>query len=157
MKITRDLPFKRVFIRDLRSAFYQKGVRDLGDGCAAILFGAMLGADRALSFSRLTVLSAEGRERVGETRWKSMESATPHYLDLRDYLETVPPETIPRTDIYMGAYDERDLNHVAEVEDLIPDCEVHLIPVQGHNVARPLRDEGKLRGILEDAVDRSSE
>jgi hypothetical protein len=97
-KTTGELPVKRLFVRDLRQAWYHHGIPGYGDrieavgdslrelisgqgverlvvtgnssgGYAAILFGSMLDADEVLCFSPQTILDAEGLAAVGDERW----------------------------------------------------------------------------------------
>lgn len=98
-KSTRELPVKRLFVRDLRQAWYHLGLsgeeRTLADvaatlreliarervdrlvtvgnsagGYAAIAFGAMLGADVALAFSPQTVLDLCVWSQWEDRRWE---------------------------------------------------------------------------------------
>jgi acetyl esterase/lipase len=95
---TDGLPVKRLFVRDLRQAWYQRGVPEYGDtlqsvadglrafverhevdrlvmagnsagGYAALAFGTMLGADAVLSFAPQTVLDLDVLAAIGDHRW----------------------------------------------------------------------------------------
>ncbi len=98
-KSTRDLPVKRLFVRDLRQAWYHRGLsgeeRALADvaatlreliarehverlvtvgnsagGYAALVFGTILGADVALAFSPQTVLDLHVWAQFEDRRWE---------------------------------------------------------------------------------------
>jgi hypothetical protein len=95
---TGGFPIKRLFIRDLRQAWYHQGVRGHGSsideladslaqliapydierlvvtgtsmgGYAAILFGSLLRADMAIAFAPQTVLDRGVLEAIGDHRW----------------------------------------------------------------------------------------
>jgi hypothetical protein len=95
---TDGLPVKRLFVRDLRQAWYQRGVPEYGEtlqsvadglrafveqhevdrlvmagnsagGYAALAFGTMLGADAILSFAPQTVLDLDVLAAIGDHRW----------------------------------------------------------------------------------------
>jgi pimeloyl-ACP methyl ester carboxylesterase len=96
--MTRELPVKRMFVRDLRLAWYHRGVRRHGStlpelanslheliaqheverlvaignsagGYAALAFGTLLGADRVLAFAPQTVLEPSVLAEWGDHRW----------------------------------------------------------------------------------------
>jgi acetyl esterase/lipase len=96
--MTRELPIKRLFVRDLRQAWYHRGVPGHGDtvtgvaeslreliarhdvervvvagssagGYAAILFGTLLGADTVISLGPQTVLDLDVMGRMDDHRY----------------------------------------------------------------------------------------
>ncbi|HTA35271.1 MAG TPA: hypothetical protein VK761_01045 [Solirubrobacteraceae bacterium] len=98
-KSTRDIPVKRLFVRDLRQSWYHGGLagedatlddatdslRELvarehvdrlvtvgnsAGGYAALVFGTLLGAETVLSFSPQTVLDLEQRRAMKDGRWE---------------------------------------------------------------------------------------
>lgn len=97
-KSTGAIPVKRLFVRDLRQAWYHRGIPGYGDtltqaadalrrlidehevqrlvvagnsagGYAALVFGGLLGAHTALSFAPQTVLLADELDAIGDHRW----------------------------------------------------------------------------------------
>lgn len=95
---TEGLPVKRLFVRDLRQAWYHRGVPEYGDtlhsvadglralvaqheverlvmagnsagGYAALVFGTLLEADAVLSFAPQTVLDVDILAKMGDHRW----------------------------------------------------------------------------------------
>ena len=96
--LTEGMPVKRVFVRDLRQAWYHRGVPRHGGtitavaadlerlierqgvdrlviagtsagGYAALLFGTLLGAETVLSFGPQTVIDLGALEEIGDHRW----------------------------------------------------------------------------------------
>jgi pimeloyl-ACP methyl ester carboxylesterase len=96
--LTSGLPIKRLFVRDLKQAWYHRGVRRHGStipevaehleriidrrqierlvvvgtsagGYAALIFGSLLGADRVLCWGPQTSLDPEVLDRMGDHRW----------------------------------------------------------------------------------------
>lgn len=107
---TTGVALNRILVRDTANLWYQHGVSGLGrdadevagalrawiarlrpssvstvgqsmGGYAAILFGALLGADRVLAFGPLSYLRADWARRDGDTRW----------LPAFDKLQRFPP------------------------------------------------------------------
>jgi hypothetical protein len=95
---TTDLPVKRLFMRDVHSVWYQRGIPGFGEtvddvtaalrsvidaerierlvvagpsagGYAALLFGTLLEADVVLSFSPQTAMSRETLHELADHRW----------------------------------------------------------------------------------------
>jgi pimeloyl-ACP methyl ester carboxylesterase len=96
--LTGDIPVKRVFVRDLRQAWYHRGLPGYGrtlmsvadvlrehiaaeqvermvvvgnsaGGYAALVLGTLLGADEVLCFAPQTVLDLDVLATVGDHRW----------------------------------------------------------------------------------------
>lgn len=97
-RVTEEIPVKRLFVRDLRQAWYHEGVPGLGStlvetiealrnrvaqydvdrvvtmgssmgGYAALVFGTQLQADAVLSFGPQTVLDVPALLEAGDERW----------------------------------------------------------------------------------------
>jgi len=95
---TREIPTKRMFVRDLRQAWYHKGIDGYGrslpaaaealaeliaehhverivtvgtsaGGYGALAFGTLLGAEKVLSFAPQTVIAPEQIAAMGDHRW----------------------------------------------------------------------------------------
>ena len=98
-KSTRDIPVKRLFVRDLRQSWYHGGlsgedatladatdalralvaregverlvtVGNSAGGYAALVFGTLLGADTVLAFSPQTVLDLDEWNELNDRRWE---------------------------------------------------------------------------------------
>jgi pimeloyl-ACP methyl ester carboxylesterase len=98
LRLTGEMPVKRLFVRDVRQAWYHRGTPDYGDtiesvadslralirdhdverlvtagnsagGYAALAFGTMLGADTVLSFAPQTTLDPAVLGEIGDHRW----------------------------------------------------------------------------------------
>jgi pimeloyl-ACP methyl ester carboxylesterase len=98
VSMTRDMPVKRLFVRDPRQSWYHRGMpkhgssltsvadslRDLlashqvdrlvvvgtsAGGYAALVFGTLLGADTVLAFAPQTVLDPRLLAEMGDKRW----------------------------------------------------------------------------------------
>jgi hypothetical protein len=96
-----DIPVKRVFVRDLRQAWYHRGIPGAGEdllsvsellsrlmeehgvrrlvvaggsagGYAALVYGTLLGADSVLCFSPQTTLDRAELHRMGDRRWDDL-------------------------------------------------------------------------------------
>jgi hypothetical protein len=97
-RATGGIPVKRLFVRDLRQAWYHRGMPEHGTtlmdvaealravlarerverlvvagnsagGYAALVFGTLLGADSALCFAPQTTLDLEHLAAIGDDRW----------------------------------------------------------------------------------------
>jgi pimeloyl-ACP methyl ester carboxylesterase len=98
LRLTGQFPVKRLFVRDVRQAWYHRGTPEHGEsieavaeslgelisshgverlvtagnsagGYAALLFGALLGADTALCFAPQTTLDPAALAQIGDHRW----------------------------------------------------------------------------------------
>jgi hypothetical protein len=98
LRLTGEMPVKRLFVRDVRQAWYHRGTPEHGDsieavaeslrgliashdverlvtsgnsagGYAALAFGTMLGADTVLSFAPQTTLDPAVLGAIGDHRW----------------------------------------------------------------------------------------
>ena len=103
-RMTSRFPVKKVFLRDPRRAWYQRGVPGIGDssadvhgflgatieranadrvvmagasagGFAAILFGTQCGVDEVLAFSPQTFIDPDNRKHAGDSRWQEQIDA----------------------------------------------------------------------------------
>jgi pimeloyl-ACP methyl ester carboxylesterase len=98
LSLTGEIPVKRMFVRDLRQAWYHRGLPGYGDsltgaaeslseliarhgverlvvagnsagGYAALVFGTLLGADVVLCFAPQTILDLDILASMGDHRW----------------------------------------------------------------------------------------
>jgi hypothetical protein len=184
--LTGHIPVKRVFVRDLQQVWYHRGLLEdapsidatakllrsmiaeqrvkrlvvvgtsMG-GYAALLFGALLGADRVLSFCPQTTVDPRQLVEMGDMRWTERlgllldaGELEPRWLDLRPPLSpSRPPKT--QFDVFFDPTFRLDLLHAERISDI--DC-VELHPHSGgaHLITRKMRDSGELTQILRTAL-----
>lgn len=168
-----DLPMNVVYVKDFWQCWYQKGLlgltkdvpdtarylRDLaGEGAriatlgtssgafAAILFGVLLGADRAIAFGPQTRVdeSIYARFKATDSRLSDLALDSP-FMDLRSVLQTHAfSGTI---EVHYGGRNRVDKAEAMHLSG-IPSVELHEHDTTLHPVARMLRDEGRLDAVL---------
>lgn len=180
-----DPAAKRVFLRDLHQVWYQRGVDGTGDtvpqvadwlraltrrsgakrvvmlgasagGFAAILFGALAGADEVHAFGPQTFLDRPRRARYRDFRFapqikalRADPAADRRFFDVRPSLETSPDP--PRVVIHFSSGDRLDVRHARRLERL-PTVELRPYPFDEHNVVGTLRDRGELPRLLDEIL-----
>lgn len=181
-----DVPVNKLFVRDLRRAWYHLGVpglgRDLGEiavairrraeeagasrlvtlgvssgAYAALALGAIAGADGALAFSPQSFIDPVRRRRHGDDRWHEMVNPLyavlgtqqPSY-DLRWILRQHRDHG--RLDVWFPLRHKLDTVHAARLLG-VPGVRLRPKWTRDHNVARELRDDGKLRSVVEAMLD----
>ncbi len=185
--ISSDLGVKKAYLRDLEHAWYHAGVRAFGDdveavaeklrsvvsvvaprrvvfagnsagGWAALLFGALVGANLVLAFSPQTLLVASELAAAGDDRWDALIEQSgdarlwdERYVDLRPILAAHPPPPGGAREIHYDASFDLDAFHAERLADL-PGVTVHGHPRGRHGLIRYLRATGALAEILRDAV-----
>jgi hypothetical protein len=183
---TTGLPVKRMFARDVYSVWYQRGVPAFGDtieavagalrvvidragvdrlvvsgpsagGYAALVFGALLGADVVLSFSPQTTLAPDDLHALGDHRWdealarlEGLGGIDPGYADLREALPRIRREDT-RCEVHYGSSFELDSAHARRL-DGVPGIELRSHDHEGHLLLRALRDSGELLEIMRAAL-----
>lgn len=124
-------------------------------GYAALLFGYLIGADEVLAFGPQTYISPELRERYGEHRWRAHIDYLPPLggMDMR-YADLATVLRRPRagTRYHLHYSHRRDRHHVEHLAAAVPNVVEHFHGEIKHNTARALRDRGRLRGVLQDAL-----
>lgn len=192
-KATGGLPVKRLFVRDLRQCWYHRGIPGYGEdlpGCAAallglareggaerivaagnsaggyaaLLFGALLGAQTVLCFAPQTVIDPQVLGTWDDHRWDEQlndllahERLDPRLADLAGALalaHPLPGAPSARTgfNVYYDSSfkpDRLHAEHIARVPG------VRLIPREGgkHGIAAEMRDSGELDRVLREALD----
>jgi hypothetical protein len=153
--ITRNVEETAAFLRAEAQSVSARRVVLTGyslGGFAALLFGALIGADEVHAISPQTFLTFWRRLRAGDRRWHRYVlplhfGNTRHYHDLRPWLGS-----LERSMHVHFARDSRlDAIHAAHVGDL-PKIVVHEYPTGAHRLVTGLRESGELRMILERAV-----
>jgi pimeloyl-ACP methyl ester carboxylesterase len=182
-KVTEGLDVTRVFVRDHQQLWYQRGVRGLGDsanevadsiaalrdthssprvvtcgvsmgGFAALLFGSLLGCEGVRAFGPQTVLSAQGRAKIGETRWKDKLARVLAIDDVPTTLDLATVRASADTEIHFALRHKLDRRHATHLA-------FHGVKLRPHfekshaKFVRDLRDRGVLRRCLETALDPS--
>ena len=177
------MPVKKLYLRDLDKAWFLKGLRGTTNGVeesvaflraefaalkarrviftgyslggfAALLYGAICGADQVHAISPQTFIGFWKRLRAGDHRWRRYVlplhfSATRAYHDLRPWLARSPFQT--RLHIYFARDSQIDAVHVAHVRDL-PQVIVHQHNEGSHRLVTLMRESGELRQIFERAA-----
>lgn len=123
-------------------------------GYAALLFGALVGVDRVISFAPLTFLDRENCQKHNETRWPEAfqrfythPSCDPQYFDL------LKIEGIDKANIYVY-YDVDFAADAVHSERLLQLPGVQLFSYTGgeHLMVRNLKKSGELDRILQNAI-----
>lgn len=180
VRISSVSDLRRVFVRDPRERYYHAPIRGLGatipsaartimelrgdgplllvgnsaGGYAALLFGAIVGADAVLAFSPLTTVRASDyvdTPFAASSRVRALNAASyaqSGYFDLVEVFDRASP-TGDFSVVY-PLHSERDR---WQAERLRPVQRVRLRPVDygAHNVVRHLRDMGALQPLLLEA------
>jgi len=190
---TREIPTKKLFVRDLRAAWYHKGIEGHGDtitaaaeslgeliaghdvdrlvtvGCsaggyAALAFGTLLGADKALSFGPQTVIDPATIGSMGDHRWDGplgeLEAAgvlDPDWTDL-SYALPRARHADTRYEVYFSHNNTRpntgpgrDRAHAERLRG-VEGMHLYRFGRGGHLIAKMLREDGTLDKILRRAL-----
>lgn len=181
------VPLNRILLRDTANLWYQHGVSDLGrdadevagalrgwierlrpssvntvgqsmGGYAAILFGALLGADRVLAFGPLSYLRADWARRDGDTRWlpalDKLQRFPPArlYDDLPALLAATPRPPAMRVVIGSASEPGQPVNldrlHAQRLAEC-PGVSVQEFPQAPHAVVQWLIEQGHIDGLLQ--------
>jgi hypothetical protein len=175
-RILSSVDVKSVFIRDHYSAWYHRGVVDVGPGIgsvvtklrelegeaervvmignsaggyAALLFGALLGCETH-AFSPQTFIEKDLLWGAGDHRWDEELLAlleSGRFDPRYGDLAPVLASSEGRFHIHHGALDEIDVKHVDNVRALAQ-VTVNTIENCDHRVVRHLRDSGWLHSFL---------
>jgi hypothetical protein len=182
-KVLAALPVSRLYLRDLDKAWFLRGLRGLTrnvdetvaflrneatvagarrtvligyslGGFAALLYGALLGADEVHALSPQTFISFWRRWRAGDHRWQRYVlplhfGSTRRYHDLRPHLSRCPSQT--QLHVHVARDSRLDVLHAAHVRDL-PQIITHEHSQGSHRLVTELRDSGELKTILARAV-----
>jgi len=177
----RILDENKIFIRDLAQCWYQAGLpgisRDIYStadyiagqisqinphqtvfvgnsmgGFAALMFAALVGADRAIAFAPQTFISPFLRVRHRDLRWQKQILNTyfrslfkRRIWDLKLLLKNIKGK--PELSIYVSSSSRLDMAHAFYLEGL-PAIDIQVLDSGGHSVVRVLRDRGQLPAIL---------
>jgi hypothetical protein len=122
-------------------------------GFAAILFGALAGASEVHAFAPQTFLDRWGRarhldrRRRRQIRWlRKLPDIDRQFLDLRPVVAAAGVDA-PRCVIHYSAQHRLDTAHAVHMAKL-PGVELRAYPFERHNVARELRESGRLSPLL---------
>ncbi len=189
--LTEGMPVKRLFVRDLRQAWYHRGVPGHGStvpevaeslrrilarhevdrlvvagnsagGYAALMFGALLGAEEVLCFAPQTVIDLDTLAAMGDHRWddRLLAHAAARALDecFTDLRRVLPAAgragTIYR--IYFDTTLHADRLHAERLADL-QGVQLYRFGHGSHSIARALRETGALQRVLQRALDAPRE
>jgi hypothetical protein len=176
------VPVRKLYLRDLDRAWFLRGLRGLTrnvdetatflraeaksigarrvvltgyslGGFAALLYGALIGADEVHAISPQTFISFWRRWRSGDHRWQRYVlplhfGTTRRYHDLRPLLEGSRTSGLH---VHFARDSRLDALHAEHVRDL-NGVVIHEHSEGSHRLVTELRESGKLRAILERAV-----
>jgi hypothetical protein len=179
-RIANQVETKRLFVRDLETVGYQRGIRGLGDDVrsaadglgeliakldvsrvvfagnslgafGAQLYGSLLNVDRILAFAPQTTYARSDRWRGRDRRWPN-ECRGARKVD-GAILDVRPliAQTSAKVDVYYDATFRLDRFHAERIASL-PNVTATNVPGAGHRVTRMLRDSGRLTDILNEAL-----
>jgi pimeloyl-ACP methyl ester carboxylesterase len=191
LSVTGDFPVKRMFVRDLYQAWYHRGLprqraktlvgvadrlREIIDphgverlvtignssgGYAALVFGALLGADTALAFAPQTTLDPDEMAMLGDRRWEShlrglraSGRMDERWVDLRTALpDALKPKT--RLQVYFNERLPVDRLHAERLSGIPAVRLFRFGHGSGHYLVNTLRKNGSLERTLRDAIGAS--
>ena len=127
-------------------------------GYAAILYGQLLGIDKVIAFSPQTVLTSVKEDLIGDIynapktcQWlRSLYPEDADYqkaLDLNNYRPFHTP-----IDIHYSINGNKGIDKKHAVYLQSPSCNIFEHPGNDHMIALTLRDQGKLKSIIEEAI-----
>jgi pimeloyl-ACP methyl ester carboxylesterase len=127
-------------------------------GFAALLFGTWCGVNEVIAFSPQTFIDAENRASAGDVRWPdqiahlhAMMPSRAATLDLLPILPETPGPT--RYQVHVSDDDPLDLLHAERIAAR-GGVEFIVHTRGGHRLVKTLRDQGLLRPLLLDALNR---
>ena len=119
-------------------------------GFAALLMGSELRADRSLAFSPQTALGPLKRLAFGEFRWMKQTLSTYRRIGSGGWCFDLASRDLSGSDVYIGGACRQDVLHARNIADT--GARIHQFDDAGHDLVKMLRDSGRLRSILEEAV-----
>lgn len=180
--VTKDLPAGMIFVRDRSRRIYHNGLPELGrtfpemadglrrligdrrwvgvgnsgGGFAALLFGALAGADEVHSFASVTFIDPRRRRRYKDARFAEdidRINADPNvqkrFLDVKPWMKRAAKPT--RFHLYYSEAYDMDRIH-AERLRRVRGVVLHPSGGKGHAVIKDFAVSGELKRILWDAV-----
>lgn len=185
--LSGGMPVKRLFVRDLRQAWYHRGIPRHGGtvpavaeslrgilarhevdrlvvagnsagGYAALMFGALLGAEEVLCFAPQTVIDLDILAAMGDHRWddRLLAHAAAGALDERftDLRRVLPAAAHTGTTyrVYFDTSLHADRLHAERLAGL-EGVRLYRFGHGSHGIARALRETGALQRVLRRALD----
>ncbi len=152
--LSKDIDQTAAYLRDLFKRSGATRIVTLGNcqgGYAAMLFGALAGADECVVFAPLTFLDSANRLLYGETRWPegferiyTAPSPSPEYYDL---CELDALRELPIT-LYYDTTHPIDSQHSERLLERFPHIQAERIEGGGHLFVLALKRRGHLNRIL---------
>ncbi|MGH2795986.1 MAG: hypothetical protein ACRDKG_16970 [Actinomycetota bacterium] len=180
--LTADLPAGLIFMRDRTRRVYQNGLPQLGGtfpemaenlrqligdrrwigvgnsggGFAALMFGALAGADEVHAFASVTFLDRRRRKRHKDERFaedidaiNADPNVTRRYLDVKPWMKRRLKPT--RFHLYYSEAYGMDRLHAERLRK-VPGTVLHPSAGKGHGVIRDFARSGELKEILRTAI-----
>jgi hypothetical protein len=171
-----QLPYRKIFVRDLDQCWYQRGVRGLGTnltesvealrplvaaadgpviavgasagGYAAMVLGTLLGAHRCLAFSPQSNLTRSFRARHLDLRWRHQIRRMRSSPQLAHLdVRSVTRTTTP-IEVYFARSHRLDAVHARELQGAAG-VSLTARAGEGHNVVRQMRESGELADVVD--------
>ncbi|MFZ4702008.1 MAG: hypothetical protein ACOYMG_18335 [Candidatus Methylumidiphilus sp.] len=175
------LDHSKIFFRDIAQAWYQRGLPGIGDdahaigdylqakieesgareirfvgnsmgGYAALMFCAMVGRGKAITFVPQTFICPNKRLQLGDHRYQDKVQALHQHLnatdivDLKSWISERHPEI--EAQVHVSGEDPLDMLHANELNGF-GNIAIHRYEQGGgHDLVQWLRDEGALARIL---------
>ena len=174
------LNVKKLYLRDLDKAWFLRGLHGVAEGVeataafiraerssvnarrviftgyslggfAALLYGALCGADEVHAISPQTFLTFWRRWRTGDHRWRRYVlpmyfNGTRRYHDLHPWLAQTPTRT--QLNVYFARDSELDAAHAEHVRGM-PQVKIHERADGSHRLITVMRESGELRTLFE--------
>jgi pimeloyl-ACP methyl ester carboxylesterase len=182
-RLAEDIPVVKIFVRDHEQAWYQCGVRGLGNdipsvaeelrrfltqrgvsrvvafgnssgGFGALLFGSLLGVDRIVTFAPQTIMTRAFRARTADFRW---------FREARSMRRKLPATAI--LDVRSALMESRVPAEIyvspqsfydwRQARRLadLPNVTLHRRDRGGHRLVKQMRDSGELQTIVRSSLD----
>lgn len=176
-RILAEFNADRLFLRDVRQAWYHDGVEGLGKslpevedglarllapyrrkvfvgnsmgGFAALYFGSRLAADSVIAFAPQTFIGPVSRLRARDFRWRKQMARLHRRWLLRPHVFDLAALPHPKATVIVGGACREDVLHAENLRGT--GAQITIMPGHDHNFVKAFRDSGDLHSILSNAV-----
>lgn len=177
----RGMDVNILYLRDPAEGWFQRGLVGLGDtvedmatalqaflrpyagrpiitmgysmgGYAAIMFGLLLGARKAIALAPQSFIDPTMRAEHGDTRWdESLRQIRPERMQYPDLIPLMKTNRGTHISIFYAQGNAFDALHAERIAPL-PYVTSYAVPGEDHNVARALKRLGLLRTVIEQEI-----